>query len=326
MVLDIGFTSGYSIGLATALNPKNPSKPMRAAAELWHYLCYKYNDQQTNPKVIARGGFFYIKHEWWERITGYSRKTYCDACDLLAKAGLIEYKKMYILGTHTSVNHFRLLYGDWKLAPDCAFFVKPDLNPLHIPDCEVTSQPYNTKDNTQEEDKVVNPLGSHNPTHQPSAESSKDELDSVQFPFDDPVKEVVPTSIRPDKDKNAAARRRQEFAILGDIRKHFGFEKGGDSRLERQLVHDRLSDGWSKAEIIKVVAWLKENKEWYKDKTLRHCLGKEAFDEYQAANGTGNSNDFFAGMTDDQIHYWKMNHDPEYAEEFERKVREAGNL
>lgn len=268
---------------------------------------------KTTPR---KDGFCWYTAKQFEEETSLKKDTFTRAAQKLEEAGIIERKVTYIIGTMERATHFKLL------PQSC--FDKSEMR-FEPPSSESGFEPpsVNTIKYNKGETEIAKAISS---PPQPAAGSSMKEVQS-SFPFDDPVKDVAPTSLRPDKFKGDADRaRRREFAIVGELRKHFGFTKGSANEAERKLVHQRLEDGWSKEEMAKVVTWLKENKEWYKDKPLQTCLAKPAFDEYQAANGTGNSSDLFAGMTDEQIHYWKMNHDEEYYEEFMRKAREAGNL
>lgn len=141
-----------------------------------------------------------------------------------------------------------------------------------------------------------------------SKESETSSNNSV--PFDEPVKEMPTRSLRPDKEKKSAdAKRRADYAMLGEIRKHFGFAKGSGSPEEKKLLRARLDEGWTKDEIIKVITWIKENREWYKDKPIQVCLASKVFDEYQASNVPPEQT-----MDKEQLHRWRMTHDEEYRE------------
>lgn len=244
--VDTGFTSGYSIGLAQALNPSNPAKPMRAAAELWHYLCYKHNDALGTQKMESRDGYFYVKFEWWERITGYSDRTFTEACSLLKRAGLIDYKKMYILGTHTSCNHFKLLYPTWELAPNNAHFAKPDSNPLRVSGTEPTSGPYNNEDNIEEKEQGFEPNGSKT-------------LTPPAFPLG--AERNGKVSVRPNKKEADPARR--PFAVGKTVLKAWGFKAAKIGVPMAKLIKGWLDAGFDDKDIIEAGEMMKKSGDSY---------------------------------------------------------------
>lgn len=284
--VDISFTSGYSIRLAQALNPGNPSKPMRAAAELWHYLCYKHNDALGTQKMEARDGYFYVKFEWWEKITSYSAKTFSEACALLKKAGLIDYKKMYILGSHVSCNHFKLLYPTWELAPNNQHFEKPELNPLPVSDLEVTSSPYNIEENIEERGQGFDQKVETLPPSEPSALGAPQATPASLAPICELVENslsgvfgVERKSVRPDKKDKPG---RQKFAVAQAVVKAWGFKTPKISARLADLVDVWLKAGFTSDQIIEAGNLMKKSGDKYwESATPIQMLGENGLLWYQ---------------------------------------------
>lgn len=272
--IDVSFTSGYSIGLAMALNPNNPSRPMRAAAELWHLLCWKYDDLSTDPRVAARDGFFYVGAKWFERFTGYDRRTFTEACKTLQQAGLIEYKRMFALGTSTSYNHFKLLYPSWLLAPDNEHFVKgvckasanSDGKRVPVSQWEAGAHSYNKEENIKRTHKDSQPT----PARLGVASSEN------ASPFDDNPKQDV----TPLKKNEQGAKRRRSFAILGEFYKEFKW-KGKPTQKEAAVLDAALDAGRSVEEIREALRWINQHDFWGKKEPAQK-LSDTALKQYDA--------------------------------------------
>lgn len=231
----------------------------------------------------------------------------------LIRLGWVSVKKNKfgeITNTYTTSVEFCVTPTDNQLVVSEPSASGNDDHQLVVHSTEVRPQSEYKYKNINIEYAISDEIAASSKSFEDSSSKESETSSNNSVPFGEPVKEMPTRSLRPDKEKKAAdAKRRADYAMLGEIRKHFGFAKGSGSPEEKKLLRARLDEGWTKDEIIKVITWIKENREWYNDKPIQVCLASKVFDEYQASNVPPEQT-----MDKEQLHRWRMTHDEEYRE------------
>lgn len=248
------------------------------AAMLYNLLVWQ--SETDMAKDYDENGWFYFTAQRFAKKTTFNQNTFTNSIKKLEEIGLIEKKRAYIkygfTNSNRSANHFRI-----KLSLE-EFLLTRNVSNTHT-GCDLYIKEEKNKEKSQftQSDE----LGSSSKSFEDSSPKESETSSNNSVPFGEPVKDMPTRSLRPDKEKKAAdAQRRADYAMLGEIRKHFGFTKGSGTPEEKKLLRARLDEGWTKDEIIKVITWIKENREWYKDKPIQVCLASKVFDEYQASD------------------------------------------
>lgn len=232
---------------------------------------------KTTPR---EDGFCWYTYKQFEEETSLKRTCFDNAARKLEKAGIVERKVTYVIGTMTTATHFKLLPQNCeKKEADCP----PKAHP-RMP-AKSASREYDK--NTI---KCMNaPIGAFGTssnsaigTSERSEQSERSDTASPTQPFSG--LEMKKQSVRPDKCETASGNNERRIAaMLGELKKHLGV-KSPHTVQERSAIRTRLkADPFLTVDdLLEQVDWATQHPHW-NEYTLAGKLGATCTSQFLEA-------------------------------------------